>query len=427
MRGERNLVYRTLAGLAALAGGGVAAFAQTPSFTGLSSPFGFGTRVASVAGVTPDGSAVVGGAYIESGSSYSYTSFRWRRDIGFDEPVPALPNSLSEVRGISDDGRTIVGNIESTFDVTAWIVTDGAAVTLLGRTVAGISGDGSTCVGWTPADWSPDNQDHAGVFDTSSGEWTTLVLPPQYSGSRAFNASFDGSVIAGEAPIGLLGVPEAFVSSSGGVQRIVGPGDYFASSTICVDATGTVVFGSDVRREDDPFEGPVLRRVGWRWTAQDGAVEIGTLEIHAVSRDGRVAVGCYVDEEFGTPTSAQVWDAFHGTRPLAEIMAAAGLVPELAGWTLRTVDAVGRAGLEWSLAGTGTDPEGNDAAWVATLPFEALACTADYNLDGFVNGVDFDTFVGAFEAGDVTADLDGDGFVNGVDFDGFTLAFEAGC
>lgn len=54
-------------------------------------------------------------------------------------------------------------------------------------------------------------------------------------------------------------------------------------------------------------------------------------------------------------------------------------------------------------------------------------CAADFDGDGFVTGLDFDLFVGAFEAGDPTADFDDDGFVTGLDFDYYVFAYEAGC
>ncbi len=54
-------------------------------------------------------------------------------------------------------------------------------------------------------------------------------------------------------------------------------------------------------------------------------------------------------------------------------------------------------------------------------------CTADYNLDGFLTGEDFDAFLVAFESGDDSADYDKDGFVAGEDFDAFVADFEAGC
>ncbi len=54
-------------------------------------------------------------------------------------------------------------------------------------------------------------------------------------------------------------------------------------------------------------------------------------------------------------------------------------------------------------------------------------CPADIDDSSFVNGVDFDIFVSAFEAGDPSADFDGNGFVNGDDFDLFAYHFVAGC
>lgn len=54
-------------------------------------------------------------------------------------------------------------------------------------------------------------------------------------------------------------------------------------------------------------------------------------------------------------------------------------------------------------------------------------CPADFDNDGFVTGVDYDTFVAAFEAGLASADFDGDGFITGVDFDSYVAAYEAGC
>ncbi len=54
-------------------------------------------------------------------------------------------------------------------------------------------------------------------------------------------------------------------------------------------------------------------------------------------------------------------------------------------------------------------------------------CLADFDGDSFVNGLDFDGFVIAFEAGDSSADVNGDGFVAANDFDRFVAAFVAGC
>jgi hypothetical protein len=48
----------------------------------------------------------------------------------------------------------------------------------------------------------------------------------------------------------------------------------------------------------------------------------------------------------------------------------------------------------------------------------------DFNCDGFVDGIDYDLFMSAFESGDPSADFNGDGFVDGIDYDQFMNAFE---
>jgi hypothetical protein len=54
-------------------------------------------------------------------------------------------------------------------------------------------------------------------------------------------------------------------------------------------------------------------------------------------------------------------------------------------------------------------------------------CRADYNGDGFVDGIDYDLFNNDFEAGNIAADYNRDGFVDGIDYDQFNNDFEAGC
>lgn len=60
-----------------------------------------------------------------------------------------------------------------------------------------------------------------------------------------------------------------------------------------------------------------------------------------------------------------------------------------------------------------------------------LACDADFNGDGFVDGFDYDDFVACFEGvgcpPEKSADFNGDGFADGFDYDGFVFAFELGC
>ena len=67
---------------------------------------------------------------------------------------------------------------------------------------------------------------------------------------------------------------------------------------------------------------------------------------------------------------------------------------------------------------------GGWGTWIGSF---LITCPADFNGDGFVNGLDFDAYVGAFESGQASADFNGDGFVNGIDYDEYVGAFEAGC
>jgi len=70
------------------------------------------------------------------------------------------------------------------------------------------------------------------------------------------------------------------------------------------------------------------------------------------------------------------------------------------------------------------DFDGFDRADIGAYEYH---CPADFDLNNFVNGDDFDAFVALFEQGDAAADFDRNGFVNGDDYDAFTARFEAGC
>ncbi|QOJ00709.1 MAG: hypothetical protein HRU70_09480 [Phycisphaeraceae bacterium] len=54
-------------------------------------------------------------------------------------------------------------------------------------------------------------------------------------------------------------------------------------------------------------------------------------------------------------------------------------------------------------------------------------CPADFNLDGFVDFFDLDSYVEAFDTGDCLADFNDDGFIDFFDIDAYVEAFEIGC
>lgn len=93
------------------------------------------------------------------------------------------------------------------------------------------------------------------------------------------------------------------------------------------------------------------------------------------------------------------------------------LIPSGSGWTLQYAQAINDSG---AIVGWGRH-DGRTRGFILT------SCPADFNSDGWVNGVDFDAFAQVFLDGDSTADFNRDGFVNGDDFEGYYAAFAAGC
>ena len=93
--------------------------------------------------------------------------------------------------------------------------------------------------------------------------------------------------------------------------------------------------------------------------------------------------------------------------------------------------AVGAIALDGEIANAASPaslPSGNGvASGQAVYTFDIDYCPSDFDLNGFVNGDDFDGFMLAFFFGDIAADFDGNTFVNGDDFDFFMEAFFVGC
>jgi hypothetical protein len=73
----------------------------------------------------------------------------------------------------------------------------------------------------------------------------------------------------------------------------------------------------------------------------------------------------------------------------------------------------------------------DDCGEAESQPAAVSVCRADYNCDGFVDGIDYDQFNNDFESTDpvqqMNADYNSDGFVDGIDYDLFNNDFEVGC
>jgi len=85
------------------------------------------------------------------------------------------------------------------------------------------------------------------------------------------------------------------------------------------------------------------------------------------------------------------------------------------------------AGIDPSGAGPYRVVVSNACGAAASQAVNVVVCAADADRNGFVNALDMDLFIEAFEIGLPVADINRDQFVNGDDFDQFFVAFVAGC
>lgn len=136
---------------------------------------------------------------------------------------------------------------------------------------------------------------------------------------------------------------------------------------------------------------------------------------------------------FGAPGTFQI-KIFGGTLGFEECIYAQFIYRDIegAGWNGGANACIGYqnellAPAQWSFNTSGAVHDGTVLSLVNVDCYNGQVCPADFNLDGFVNGDDYDAFAAAFEAGDSSADLSADGFVNGDDYDYFAGHFESGC
>jgi len=364
----RAMLTTGLAGIAALAAGVGAALGQVATFEGLSRPFGPESGVGAISGVSGDGVVVVGGATWRRGSSYSYSALRWRSGEGFDRPVSASDGALCAATGVSDDGCVVVGFTSSASGTTGWIVTGDEVERLEGRAISAVSSDGTACVGWSAAGPGREAPDRAGVYRIAGARWTEIDPAATGGLSRATGVSADGSVVVGEMSAGGATLDGAFVNRGTRAARLASRAGMLSASGVCVSDSGEVIAGSNMEHVDDPREGVVFDRVAWLWTAGAGVVEVaGDFEVRAISPDGRLLVGARLNDEYGTPEDAIIWDGAYGAREVRTLLEQVGLAAPIAGWIFRTADAVGQRGTRYAVAGTGLDPGGNASGWVATF------------------------------------------------------------
>ncbi|CAK9078657.1 PEP-CTERM sorting domain-containing protein [Durusdinium trenchii] len=278
----------------------------------------------SESGVSADGSVVVG----QSSSAQGTEAFLWDDANGMRSLKDVLTSeygldltdwSLYDARGISADGRTIVGT--------------------------GVNPDGDT-EAWVAVVPEPSSFVLAGFGG--------------YFSSDAHSVSADGTVVVGQGT-SASGVEAFRWTSSGGMVGLGDlPGGNYYSLATGVSADGSVVVGRGFS---------ALGEEAFRWTSGSGMVGLGDLpggavrsEASGVSGDGSIVVG---HSYSALGSEAFLWDDANGMRSLKDVLTLEyGL--DLTGWNLRGARGISADGR--TIVGYGTNPNGFGEAWVAVVP-----------------------------------------------------------
>jgi len=266
-------------------------------------------------GISADGAVMVGnGDAINDASPLSSAAFRWTADAGAQR-LAALPGSqLCVAAGVSGDGAVIAGTCLAV---------------------------GNTAFRWS-ASTGPVSLSR---FGSGSSQQSTATA-----------ISADGSVVAGAGHPALTG---AVAWAADGSATVLGklPGDAEATAT-AVSRDGSVVVGVSTNNASIPR--------GFRWTLASGMVDLGGSAsgtfAASISGDGSTIVG-WSPEASGDV--ALIWDADHGWRQLVDVLTIDYRTP-VPGWTLNRAAAISGDGR--TIAGHGTNPNGQTEAWVVKLP-----------------------------------------------------------
>jgi probable HAF family extracellular repeat protein len=365
------------------------------------------------------------GQYVAGTSGFlDAQAFRWSRSAGISG-LGFLPyGHLSEGRGISGDGRVVVGE----------------------------------CMTVESLDWEAFRWTEAGGMEALGS------LDPSRPEGRALDANHDGSVIVGYADsVNSPGGSEAFVWTEGSGMVGLGdlPGGALASAAVAITPDGAVIAGT----------GTTERGVeAFRWTSATGMVGLGALpgDTHsgaaAMSHDGRAIVGAsgarifiWTDgsgmapielfdegEMYATGMDGDggvvvgnwewvrnhvqdgkpfVWTRRFGTRELGDLLESRYAFVFPPGWTLWQAWDVSR--------------DGRTIVGAARTPYEVqgfvlrlrspMDCYGDFFPDGNRNVYDYIEFLDDFTIGSPDADCDQNNRLDLHDFLCFQDAFAEGC
>ncbi len=424
------------------------------------------------------------GVVLRAGAWPSIMNVRW------DSGVETVLTGLSGANAASYDGSVVVGSSQDYTHAARW---DEGVLTELWATpfepeccsneVTHVSGDGTahfgraTGSGPVYAVRSTGTHHSAMEFPPTPPYhlcdpppvWPPCSYRPNPARFTATDIPFDGSVVVGQyifSWLDTLSGLDFYGSSHACIWRV---GDSMAtelapdapswSRATAISPDGSTVYG---RYSDGGTR-------TFRWTESGGFTALSDFEVSDTSYDGRVCVG---EDDDGLILYTHTTGAIE---PLQAALTARGA--DLTGLTI--TECVGISYDARTLAGNGTDDQGDDVGWMITLnePIGVLpgdaggccvgvpglaadctvtvheadcfalggtfngagsdcigcptVCPADWNLDTNVNAQDFFDFVNDFFAGSGPhgqADFNDDGNVNDQDwFDFVESFFEDGC
>ncbi|MBN1910628.1 MAG: PEP-CTERM sorting domain-containing protein [Pirellulales bacterium] len=304
-----------------------------------------------VAGISGNGQVAVG----RSRSDFS-EAFRWTAATGM-VGLGDLPGSTqnSTAYAASYDGSTIVGVSFSDLgsEPFRWTQAEGMVGLGVRGSALGVSADGSVIVGFHNIENDPLGKAFRWTVSDGIQDLGALRGPQSW----ANDVSADGSVIVGYSGEGDDVQYEAFVwtAETGMVSLDDELGGNYQNNAMAVSADGSVVVGS---YGSDAFA----------WSLDSGRIDLGSMpdviyaDARDVSADGSVIVGMAETPDRHEPF---LWNAEDGMRFLSDILTDDYGV-DLTGWELQYVHGLSDDGK--IIVGTGLNPAGHIASWIAIVP-----------------------------------------------------------
>jgi probable HAF family extracellular repeat protein len=232
---------------------------------------------------------------------------------------------------------------------------------------SGVSADGSVVVGQSTSA----SGNEAFRWTQGTGMVGLGYLPGGEWFSSASGVSADGSVVVGSSDSASGNEAFRWTQATG----MVGLGNLEWEWGSFGDASGVSTDGSVVVG----YSSNELSFEAFRWTQQTGMVGLGDLLssvdttsrffsiASGVSGDGSVVVG---DSQSVNGQEAFIWNSTQGMRSLQQVLTNDyGL--DLTGWFLNEANAISADGL--TVVGSGTNPNGQTEAWIASLDGEPVS------------------------------------------------------